>query len=82
MRGVGWEGGSGGRRAKYTWLIHAAVQQKLTQHCKAIIILQLKINLKNKIQINNRTKQNKEEEERKGQLSRVTLSRFLQVSTE
>ena len=29
----------------YLQLIHIAVQQKLTQHCKAII-LQLKINLK------------------------------------
>ena len=62
-------------------LIHFAVQQKLT-HCFKAIILQLKINLKNKIQKNNRSKQNTEEEERKGQLSRVTLSRFLQVSTE
>ena len=37
--------------------VHTVVQQKLTQHCKAII-LQLKINLKNKIQKNNRSKQN------------------------
>ena len=28
----------------YLWLIHTVVQQKQTQHCKAII-LQLKINL-------------------------------------
>ena len=27
----------------YTWLIHSGVQQKLTQHCKAIIV-QLKKN--------------------------------------
>ena len=31
----------------YLWLIHTAVQQKVTQHRKAII--QLKINLKKKI---------------------------------
>ena len=40
-----------GRRFKrqgtyaHVWLIHIVVQQKATQHCKAII-LQLKINLK------------------------------------
>ena len=30
-----WEGGSG--RTRYLWLIHVVVQQKLAQHCKAII---------------------------------------------
>ena len=63
MGGVGWEGGSRGRRAVYTWLVHTVVQQKLTQHYKAII-LQLKINLKNKIQKKtglNRTKKKKKE---------------------
>ena len=34
----GWEG-----IYAYIWLIHVAVQQKLTQHCKAMI-LQLKVN--------------------------------------
>lgn len=36
------EGGSRDRIYVYIELIHAVVQQKLTQHCKAII-LQLKI---------------------------------------
>ena len=46
-----WTGVGVGRRFKreeiyvYLWLIHIVVQQKLTQHCKAII-LQLKINFK------------------------------------
>ena len=44
----GWhvrlEGGSGGRRYVSIQLIDTAVQQKLTHHCKAII-LQLKKNL-------------------------------------
>ena len=45
----GWDRGGMGRRSKregiyvYVQLIHAVVQQKLTQHCKALI-LQLKIN--------------------------------------
>ena len=43
MRGLGWEGGSRGRRHAYLWLIHICVQQKPTQHCKATS-LQLKIN--------------------------------------
>ena len=30
------------RLCVYIWLIHFVVQQKLTQHCKAIIILQFK----------------------------------------
>ena len=48
----GWGGGRMGGRVKregiyvYILLIHVIVQQKLIQHCKAII-LQLKINLKN-----------------------------------
>ena len=38
----GWSGGMGGRFKRegiyvYTWLIHFAVQKKLTQHCKASI---------------------------------------------
>ena len=43
-----WDGVGGGRKAQgegtygYLWLIHAAVWQKPTQHCQAII-LQLKI---------------------------------------
>jgi len=43
----GWNGEWGGREAwgegihVNTWVIHNVVQQKLTQHCKAII-LQLK----------------------------------------
>ena len=55
LEGVGWEGGSGGRRYVYIyiyiymyiyththlWPMHI-IWQKLTQHCKAII-LQLKI---------------------------------------
>ena len=41
----GWEAGSGGRGYIYLRLIHTVVQQKATQHCKAII-LQLKINFK------------------------------------
>ena len=44
--GVGWEvGGKFKRQRPYThrWLIHAAVWQKPTQHCKAII-LQFNIN--------------------------------------
>ena len=49
-RGVGWGGGVKGRLRRdgtyvYLCLIHGVIQQKLTQHCKAII-LQLKINLK------------------------------------
>ena len=36
----------------YIWLIHIAVQKKPTQHCKAIII-QLKINKKEKKEITN-----------------------------
>ena len=36
----------------YIWLIHIAVQKKPTQHCKAII-LQLKINKKEKKEITN-----------------------------
>ena len=44
----GWDGG--GKEVQdggyiYLWLNHAVVQQKPTQHCKAII-LHLKINLK------------------------------------
>ena len=31
------EGGSRGRGFIYIWLIHDVVQQKLTQHCKAVI---------------------------------------------
>ena len=51
----GWDGGNGvERRSKrariyvFTWLIHFVVQQKLTQHCKAIIkyITPIKIILK------------------------------------
>ena len=39
----GWDGGEGGRAKKegiyvYIQLIHFTVQQKLTQHCKAIIL--------------------------------------------
>ena len=47
----GWDGVGVGERFKkermyvQLWLIHIAVWQKPTQHCKAII-LQLKINLK------------------------------------
>ena len=41
----GWEGGSKGREICIL-MIHFVVQQKPTQHCKAII-LQLKINFKN-----------------------------------
>ena len=43
-----WEGGRLRREEIYVcvyiyiWLIHFVVQQKLTQHCKAIIILQFK----------------------------------------
>ena len=50
----GWGEESGGREAQeggvdiYMELIHVVVQQKLTQHCKAII-LQLKINKMEKI---------------------------------
>ena len=44
-------GGVGGRLKRkeiyvYLWLIHVVVQQKLAQHCKAIV-LQLKIKFKN-----------------------------------
>ena len=44
----GWDGGVEGRLKRegthvYLRLIHVVVQQKLTQHCKAII-LQSKIN--------------------------------------
>ena len=43
----GWDGGEGGESREevcvYTWLIHAVVQQKLAQHCKAFI-LHLKTN--------------------------------------
>jgi len=40
-----WVGGEFKREGiyAYIWLIHVAVQQKLTQHCKAMI-LQLKVN--------------------------------------
>ena len=41
--GVGWEGGSRERGYVSLRLIHFAVQQKLAQHCKAIV-LQLNIN--------------------------------------
>ena len=34
----GWEGDSREETHAYTWLIHAVVQQKLTQHSKAIIL--------------------------------------------
>ena len=42
IRGVGRGGGVRGRIARegiyvYIWLIHAVVQQKLTQYCKEII---------------------------------------------
>ena len=45
-------GGVGGRLKRkeiyvYLWLIHVVVQQKLAQHCKAIV-LQLKKKKKNK----------------------------------
>ena len=46
---MGWEVGGTFRKegtCVYLWLIHIVVQQKPTQHCKAII-LQLKINIKN-----------------------------------
>ena len=44
---MNWVGGDGKREGicVYLWLIHAAVQQKLTQYYKATI-LQLKINFK------------------------------------
>ena len=47
-----WEGGVGGRLEReevvcYTWLICIVLQQKLMQHCKAII-LQLQKTVKNK----------------------------------
>lgn len=45
----GREGGSRGRRRVYSGLIRVVAQQKLPQHCKAII-LQLKINLTKKLQ--------------------------------
>ena len=46
MRAREWEGGlKGVGLYLYLWLIHIVVQQKTTQHCKAVI-LQLKINLK------------------------------------
>jgi len=32
-----WEKGPRRRRYVYMWLIHFIVQQKLTQHCEAII---------------------------------------------
>jgi len=47
----GWDRGEDGERLKteeihvYLQLVHIVVQQKLTQHCKAIN-LQLKMNLK------------------------------------
>ena len=47
----GWDRGEDGERFKteeihvYLQLVHIVVQQKLTQHCKAIN-LQLKMNLK------------------------------------
>ena len=43
--GIGWEVGGRFKEGTYAylWLIHADVQQKPTQYCKAII-LQLKIN--------------------------------------
>ena len=55
-RGMGW--GAGGRVQRdgtyvYLWLIHVAVWQKPTQHCKTII-LQWKIKNENQI----KTKQN------------------------
>ena len=46
-----WDGVGGGREFKkeetcvYIWLFHVDVWQKLTQHCKTVI-LQLKINVK------------------------------------
>ena len=51
----GWDGrGWGGSKREgthvYPWLIHVAVRQKPTQHCKAII-LHLKIDLKKKHKI-------------------------------
>ena len=39
-----WEGGSTGRGYMYTYYLIHVVQQKLTQHCKPII-LQLKKNI-------------------------------------
>ena len=42
----GWNRGKREGLYVYLWLIHVVIQQKPTQHCKAII-LQLKINLKN-----------------------------------
>ena len=47
-----WEGGVGGRLERekavcYAWLIRIVVQQKLMQHCKAIIF-QLQKTVKNK----------------------------------
>ena len=48
---MGWEVGGSFRREGtrvYLWLIHVDVWQEPTQYCKAII-LQLKINLKNKL---------------------------------
>ena len=49
-----WDGLEGGGTFKkeaiyvYLWLIHIVVQQKPTEHCKAIIF-QSKINLKRKL---------------------------------
>ena len=58
MEGVGEREIEEGGICVYSWLIHTVVQQKVTQHCQAII-LQLKKFLKQERQINTDMYRNK-----------------------
>ena len=49
--GGGWEGGSGGKRLCMHIAVHFIVQQKVMQHCKAIIFVVVAVQLPSRVQL-------------------------------